>query len=403
MAKQYSVSTRQQTNGTTTYMLRASDGMSSKKATDWMREEELKQYIVDNKITSLSGASSLFKDAMQRAKDLDKEAPTTSAAYRDSQAESTSTASATGDSSSIFGLPVQTDDRGNKTVIVGGKTYAASESNQALKDAINAAGGTTGTTTNNTFAQTLGVDNAMLDSSGTRFNTGNASMDDFLNNTYLPLLEAEFAGDPTAILNDELFDSIKERVDKAYGPIFEKELKSAEEIFTRETEGTEAEKQRALREQQLSLERGREDITRDITRTGEDVTAGKQRIARNLQEAVNDSALAMRNRQLTFAGERIKQERKLGESAALDTADLERSGARTISDLQTKGSRLETDVPYETDYLKGQYGRELSRLGSEYDKTKSDIEGERTLQYAEERKRLRELGGSLLQNPEFIS
>lgn len=246
----------------------------------------------------------------------------------------------------------------------------------------------------------------------TTFNTGNAELDRFMNETWLPLLEAEFSGDPTQILNAEAFNKIKERVEATYGPIFQQELTQAQEAYTRNQ--AELTAQRSATERKLGvggegetgmgteLTRALEDIGASRARTQEDLGLAQQRIARNYQEAMADSTAALQARNLLAGGTRVREERKLGEARELELASAQHTATRTLEDLQRQEARAESDIPFERRLAIGTLGRREGELTSEYAQQRRTIEGERTLQEAEERRRLRELGGSLLQNPQFI-
>ena len=213
-----------------------------------------------------------------------------------------------------------------------------------------------------------------------KFNTGDPALDDFLNNIYTPLIEAELGGkDPNTIFDSEAFKKIKERVDSTWGPIFEKELKQAEDTYNLSKTGVEAGRTKTL-----------EDIATERTRLGEDVETKKVRIARNYTQAQTESDQAMSARKLTFGGSRKKATDELGLDKQQELGDLATVQQRSLQDLASN-----------EEYQTGTYGRQLTELEQGFDKTKSDLEGEKTLQYAAERERLRALGSSLIKNPEF--
>jgi hypothetical protein len=213
------------------------------------------------------------------------------------------------------------------------------------------------------------------------FNTGNTQLDEFLNNTYLPLLEAELGGgDPNAIFDSEAFAKIKERVDATYGPIFENELRMATETFDLSKEGITAQQEKLTEDTAIGKER-----------TLQDTATQKQRVARSFAEAQEESKLAMAARKLTFGGARKKEERKLKTAEGEQIGDLEKAKNRSLQDL-TGQEKFGT----------GQLGRQMTGLEQGFANTKTELAGEKTLQYGAERERLRTLGGNLLQNPEFM-
>ena len=234
------------------------------------------------------------------------------------------------------------------------------------------------------------------------FATGNPELDNFMNNIWLPLLEAEFATDPSAVLSDELFNNIADRVEKSFGPQFAEQLKLAEEAFDVSKAGLEASEQKTQRSLDLTLGRAGEDAATKKARTIEDARIGKERIQRNFQESLAESQAALANRGLTFGGTRKKEEGRLERAKSESLSDLERAKGRTLTDVGTQLGRLQSDVPFEKGFQSGVFGRSLSSLGSAFGQEKKKIAGEKTLQIASEKAKLQALGGTLLSNPQFF-
>ena len=238
-----------------------------------------------------------------------------------------------------------------------------------------------------------------------KFTTGNPELDEFLNGTYLKIIEDEVnsLADPNAILNEDVFKQIKDRVDKAWGPVFQNELNLVNETFDRSKAQLDANKTETERSLSTTLSRGTEDFGTQRSRTLQDVGIQKERIVRNYQDALSESQQALASRGLAFGGTRVKEEGRIEEYKQRDLSDLERNSQRTLDDLTTQQARLGSDVGTNQDFLTGQYGRDISGLTSGLEQQKKSLEGEKTIQYADERKRLRDLGAYYMQNPEFRS
>mgnify|MGYP001583294958 CR=1 FL=1 len=242
----------------------------------------------------------------------------------------------------------------------------------------------------------------LTDVTGTMFNTGNPAIDKWLNETWLPLVEAEFATDPSAVLNDIKFQEINDRIEKTFGPIFKKELSLVEETFNRNQEQLKATQTRTERELSESLGRGVEDIGKQRSRTQEEANITRERVARNFSEAMAESQAALADRGLTFGGVRQQKESRLNVAKDESLADVGRQEQRTLQDLLSQEGRLRSDVSAEQQFQSGQFGRSLGEMQSSFEKQKQAIEGEKLLQIASEKNRLRTLGASLLQNPQYF-
>lgn len=226
------------------------------------------------------------------------------------------------------------------------------------------------------------------------FATGDPQLDDFLNNTYLPLLEAEFSGDPTAVLNPEVFNRISERIGKTFGPIFEASKQRITEDFELQQSGIDLQR----RQQTQGFTEQEQDIGTARTRLGEDVGAARTREVRNYQTAVQESAAAFASAGRAFGGGRMETERRLGEESQERLSDIQKQEQRRLEDLKSQEQSLGAQRGFAGESF-GLQGRQLE-LGR--GRQEQELVGERTLMEAGERQRLRQLGGSLLQNPEFL-
>lgn len=243
---------------------------------------------------------------------------------------------------------------------------------------------------------------ALTDVTGTMFSTGNAAIDDFLNNTWLPIVEAEFSSDPSAILDSIKFQEINDRIEKTFGPIFKKELALAEETFNRSQEQLKATQTRTERELSESLGRGVEDIGKLRSRTQEEAKITRERVARNFSEAMAESQAALANQGLTFGGVRQQKESRLNVAKEESLADVGRQEQRTLQDLLSQEGRLRSDVSAEQQFQSGQFGRSLSEILSSFEQQKQQVANERVLEQAAEKERLRTRAASLLQNPQYF-
>ena len=228
----------------------------------------------------------------------------------------------------------------------------------------------------------------------TQFSTGDPVLDDFLNNTYLPMIELELSGDPTAFLNSEVFKNISERVGATFGPIFEAAKGQIEQDF-----GLAQESLGLTREQQIAdVARTRKDIDTSRGRIGEDVAEIRQREARNFQTAVQESAAAFASAGRAFGGGRIRAERELTKKSAEKIRDVERQSGRQLQDLTQQESRIGEQLGFAERGL----GLQERQLDIGRGRELQELTGERTLQEAQERARLRQLGADILRNPEFF-
>lgn len=247
----------------------------------------------------------------------------------------------------------------------------------------------------------------MLDPTGQFFQTDDPAVNKFLNEVYVPLIEQELSTDPTALLNPKIFDMIKGRVETTWGPIFKNELDIVKQKYDLQEQGVKADQgvfQRKygtgqgtdLAGQGTELTRKLEDLGLEKTRLSEDVGVKKQRLARNYQEAMSDSQMAMASRNLVYGGTRLKEEAKLKTGYDEGISDVEQAQKRKLEDMGMEQSRMEADIPFERDYGLGKYQRSLSELSNERSLENQSISAARTLQEAEEKSRLRTLGGTLI-------
>lgn len=218
-----------------------------------------------------------------------------------------------------------------------------------------------------------------------QFNTGNAEMDRWYNDVWMPLIEAELTGNPDAIYDTNAFKQLVEKVRTEWEPTYQYEFGEAEKTYLRGREEMEAEKS--------DFERG---LQLRRTRLAEDVGVKQQRIARNYQEAMKDSTDAMAARNLTFGGTRRKAERQLGEQKLEQETELKQQETRTLEDLAR-----------EEEMKTGQFGRQLGEMEQGWGRQQKElgemipIETERAQQA--ERERIKGLGFSMYQYPELES
>lgn len=216
-----------------------------------------------------------------------------------------------------------------------------------------------------------------------KFSTGNAEMDRWLNEVWMPLIEAELSGNPDAIYDTEAFKQLAAKVRTEWEPTYQYEFGEAEKTYLRGREETEAQKSDFERGLQLSR-----------TRLAEDVGTQQQRIARNYQEAMKDSVDAMAARNLTFGGTRQKIERQLGEQKMEQETELKQKETRTLEDL-AREEQMKT----------GQFGRQLGEMEQGWGRQQKElgemipIEVEKAQQA--ERERIKGLGFSMYQYPEL--
>lgn len=221
--------------------------------------------------------------------------------------------------------------------------------------------------------------NAIPQQGVTSFNTGNPEMDNWLNNVWMPLIEAELSQNPSTVYDSEAFKKLAENVKATWEPTYQYEFGEAEKTFLRNKQEIEA--------QQTGFEK---ELGATRTRTAEDLMQGQQRIARNYDEAMADSRDAMTARNLAFGGTRLKAERQLGEAKTAQEQELAQKTSRTLEDLQRE-EELKT----------GQYGRQLSELEQGYGQTKKQLGEIIPTKTEEEKQRLLNLGGTLLQYPDI--
>ena len=105
------------------------------------------------------------------------------------------------------------------------------------------------------------------------------------------------------------------------------------EEFTRLRERTE-------QDFDIALKTSQEELQKVFSQTAEDLPEAKKRQARNFQEAMADSQMALQNRQRTYSGLREVEEGKLGTSNRETLADLQKNVNRGLSDTQKQFEKL---------------------------------------------------------------
>jgi hypothetical protein len=251
-----------------------------------------------------------------------------------------------------------------------------------------------------------GTNQAPTQSANGMISTGNPQLDKFLNETWLPLLEAEFSSDPSALANSAVFKQIKDNVEKNWGPIYAKELQLFQNEYDRNSDELGAQKSEFERrygdgvgQQGTELERGLQDIGLNRSRTLEDQGVQQQRIARSYTQAVADTQDSMASRNLAFGGTRMKAENALLQNKQSQENELNTNTNRTLEDLTNKQNYLTSDVGFQQGIGAGRNKRSAEELLAGFDRTKQELTGERTLQEQQERERLRNLGTSVYTNP----
>lgn len=366
--------------------------------------------------------------------------------------------------------------------------------------------GTSQGVSDSTVASTAPIFQPQAGAGATEFNTGDPKLDKFLNETYLPLVEAEFADDPLKALDPAVFAKITERVNATYGPIFQNEINRAEQAISqqrsqlslqheqslrglevpaqrgfedintqrgylgedqsraleesgftrsdieRQVQGLDLQKAQGLRSLEIPASRTLEDVSRQESRLGEDKIRALADNARSYDEIKLQTSNNYRQRGLTFSGLRGKQEGKNEEQNVRNVGDIEQASrrasedltrtrgrtsedlsagvdflnqgyglqragidsqlaanARSAGDIRTQGlrqqqqlglseSRLGQDLGANRDFLTRSLGLNQQALDTALSDARKQIEGERTLQYADEKKRLRDLGATILAN-----
>ena len=234
-----------------------------------------------------------------------------------------------------------------------------------------------------------------------QFQTGDTALDDYLNNTILPKFEEVFANDPTAVLDDAAFEQAIKEVQQAYGPLFEQELKTIEESYNLSKGSLEAGQEKTQFYLGEELKTGLEEIGKQKGRLEEDVGIKKERIARNYQDALEESRAAFASRGLAFSGIREGKESKLGEAKETQLKDVELEKQRTLEDLLSAETKLKTNIPYEQAYQKGAFETSLSELGTQLGKEKQALEAEKLALEAEAKAKTKGYMGTVLSSPEF--
>lgn len=244
--------------------------------------------------------------------------------------------------------------------------------------------------------QSVTKDSIMQGQAGNvKFFTGNAELDQFLNDIYLPLIQAEVdkLQDPTAIFDDAIFKKVKENVDKVWGPIFKNELDFAQQTF--DTQKQALDLQKGQQEKEAGFQFG--DIATQEKRTQEELGLGKERIARSYTEALADSQAALANRNLSFGGTRLKEEAKLAQAKSDKLGDLQKMADQNMEDLATSKNKLQSQQQYQGDV----YGLNLQGLNTDLTQQKQSIAGEELIQTAAEKEKLQNLAASFLNDPEL--
>lgn len=221
-----------------------------------------------------------------------------------------------------------------------------------------------------------------------QFNTGIPEYDQILNEQYLPLLEAEFASDPSALMNDEKYkaaiDKIKGYVEQQYGPVFTKAQEAVNQTYGLQEEGIRAKGSEFAQEESTQLSREEEDKQRNLALNAE-----------NYEEAQMRTRESFRQRNLTFSGLRSAQESKLKQQEQQKADEISLNAQRSKEDI---GRQLQSEIGATTEnvgqFLQpgaqfgGSVGRSLSQSALDKQSELDKIQEQRALA---ERQRMQEV------------
>ena len=188
------------------------------------------------------------------------------------------------------------------------------------------------------------------------------------------------------------FKNVADTVEKVYGDKIRKNISLVKNTYDLQKQGVKADRAYQIAQLEYQQKTGLEDIAKAEKQTAEDVTTTKERQARNFNQAMGDTQLALAARSLTYGGTRMKEEAKIRQENADRLADLERRTQRTLEDLQTTQARLKEETGMKTQQTESQSSLRLKQLEAEREKAVKDAEENRQVLEAEERKRIRDLG-----------
>jgi len=299
---------------------------------------------------------------------------------------------------SVFSPSAQTDQVLRNTTAQGGETFSI------LKPEGLGTGQPTQTSALGQQAGTQGGQSATGDVgsafSDFKFNTGDPEYDRFLNEQFLPQFEAQFGGDPLAMYNalnnPEVLQQAIDRVGRTFGPQFEQAKGVIEEDFARSQSSLDLQRKEQMA--QLGAPEGfqtEEALARQ--RLGEDVGIAKTREARNLSQAMKESADAYASRGRAFGQGRIGAERGLEEESATRISDIEREAKRKLEDI----SKREAELAQQRGFGEERLGLGQQELQSQRQRQLQELEGEKVLLGREEVGRLRDITSDVLSNPQY--
>jgi len=157
-----------------------------------------------------------------------------------------------------------------------------------------------------------------------------------------PVLPTAIPTDFSSIV-DALADVIKDLIpkDQDIRNLSDEELADV----MREAEATVGPEFTRLRERteqdfDIAFKTSQEELQKTFSQTAEDLPEAKKRQARNFQEAMADTQMALQNRQLTYSGIRKEEEGKLETSNRETLADLQKNVNRGLADTQKQFEKL---------------------------------------------------------------
>jgi hypothetical protein len=224
-----------------------------------------------------------------------------------------------------------------------------------------------------------------------------------LNNIYLPILENEFSSDPLSVLDPDVFKNVNDKIEKTYGPTFQKELDRLGVDFSTNQNIRDLNLEQSQRQLNVGAQRTSEDIGIQQQRLQEDKTKALAQNALNYDEVKLQTTNAYRQHGLTFSGLRQFGEKKLSNANDLNVQNLNTAFNRQQGDLSSQLGRSQSDLSANLGFLGRGAGLQNQQAQTQLERDQSRIQGEKTLLQAGERARLQGLGASLLSNPNFYS
>lgn len=210
--------------------------------------------------------------------------------------------------------------------------------------------------------------------------TGDPKVDDFINNVWMPLVQAELSGNPIDASNPALWKQIMDKVEQKYGAYFANELADAKQTMERNEaaiRSNQAENERVLGAQGTDITRINQDTAQGISREEEDKIRLLADSARNYDEHKLATENAFRRAGQTFGGERQLQESKLREQLSREQGLTEQNARRREEDLRNTQERTLADTNAKYKQNVDSYLRQLSQEEQSYATAGNDIEAQK--------------------------